>query len=84
MEYIDTIVSEHYAGFHSRLLRDFIQNDANIWCPTWVRQNYQVRNQFTPAASGEKATVDTPAGDKNADTPKNEPKPPHIKEPGEP
>ena len=39
VEYIDTIVAEHYAGLYSRLLREFIENDANIWCPTWVRQN---------------------------------------------
>ena len=84
VEYIDTIVSEHYAGFYSRLLRDFIENVANIWCLTWVRQNYSVRNQFTPAASGEKATVATLACDANADTPKNKSKPPHITEPGEP
>ena len=69
VEYIDTIVAELYGNLYSRLLREFIENDANIWCPTWVRQNYQVRNQFVPAAAAEKSTPAQPAHDANAETP---------------
>ena len=69
VEYIDAIVAEHYGGLHSTLLREFVENDANIWCPTWVRRNYQVRNQFIPAATAANTAAAEPARDAKVDNP---------------
>ena len=34
------------------MLHSFIEHPTNIWCPTWVRQNYKVRNpEPTPQKS---------------------------------
>ena len=49
LDYIDNVVDAYYSGDYRKLLQDFVQDELNIWCPTWVRQNYNVRNQLSGA-----------------------------------
>ena len=43
-DYIDDVVERFFDNRYSALLRAFVEHPANIWCPTWVQQNYKVRN----------------------------------------
>ena len=59
VDFIDEVVTRFFEGSYASLLRAFVENSENIWCPTWVRQNYMVRN---PVQQPEKTMIfETPA-----------------------
>ena len=61
VEYIDDIVQTHFEGSYAELLQVFINDKLNLWCPTWVRQNYNVRNQMAQVQKKEQSSTTTPA-----------------------
>ncbi len=44
-EYIDEACVRHYRGCWTSFLYDFCVHPRNLWCPPWIRRNYQMRNK---------------------------------------
>ena len=44
-EYIDGIARRCYGGRYGELLKDFVNDRSNVWCPKWIRRNYEILNK---------------------------------------
>ena len=75
-DYIDEAVDTYYGGNWTAALRAFARDENNLWCPPWIRRNYEIRNKENNAEehsseeepekkeeSGEKTNADDPADD---------------------
>ena len=45
-DYIDEYVDEFYGGSWPDALKAFVLDVDNVWCPKWIRRNYEVQNQI--------------------------------------
>lgn len=45
-DYIDECVDEFYGGSWREALKAFVLDVDNVWCPKWIRRNYEVQNQI--------------------------------------
>ena len=59
MGYIDEVVQVFYNGSRSDAFRAFVEDEANVWCPTWIRKNYKVLNADPVEASAEAEAAPT-------------------------
>ena len=50
-EYIDAVVARDFDGSYREALRSFVCDACNLWCPTWIRRNYEYLNDTEPDAS---------------------------------
>jgi hypothetical protein len=57
-EYVDAAVRRHYAGSFARALQAFVADPENIWCPKWIRRNYQVLNRESTTSATTAAAVE--------------------------
>ena len=57
IDYIEESVSLQYNNDWSAALSDFVRDKTNVWCPKWVRRNYESRNKHClpaqPPVSGD-------------------------------
>ena len=44
-DYIDEAVRVHYENDWTAALEHFVRDDANLWCPKWIRRNYETQNK---------------------------------------
>ena len=44
-EYIDAVVVRDFEGSYRDALRCFVCDACNLWCPTWIRRNYEFLNE---------------------------------------
>ena len=44
-EYIDRVVATFYKKSYAAALRDFVTDPENIWCPKWIKRNYEIYNK---------------------------------------
>ena len=44
-EYIDAVVVRDFEGSYRDALRCFVRDECNLWCPTWIRRNYEFLNE---------------------------------------
>ena len=44
-DYVDEVVLLHYNNEWSDALRHFISDENNLWCPKWLRRNYETKNK---------------------------------------
>ena len=52
VEYIDWIVKRDYNGSYSAALEDFIMDSENLWCPKWIKRNYEIHNKLSHDSTG--------------------------------
>ena len=45
-DYIDECVDRFYEGNWADALRAFVTDVDNLWCPKWIRRNYEVQNKI--------------------------------------
>ena len=45
-DYIDECVEKYYNGNWADALEDFVSDVDNVWCPKWIRRNYEVQNKM--------------------------------------
>ena len=45
VEYVDQVVVRYFAGSYGRGLQAFVTDRNNVWCPKWIRRNYEVSNR---------------------------------------
>ena len=62
VEYVDNVVAQFYEGCYGALLKAFVEDEDNMWCPTWVRENYRVRNQRDDTVKEQENSVPTKQG----------------------
>ena len=51
-EYIDRVVATFYKKSYAAALRDFVTDPENIWCPKWIKRNYEIYNKLSYDATG--------------------------------
>ena len=51
-EYIDRVVATFYKKSYPEALRDFVTDPENIWCPKWIKRNYEIYNKLSLDATG--------------------------------
>jgi len=51
VEYVDAVVKAFYRGSYAAALEDFIMDADNVWCPKWIKRNYEIRNKFSEDAA---------------------------------
>ena len=44
-DYVDEVCRRFYRNSWADFLRDFVEDMANVWCPTWIKRNYEILNQ---------------------------------------
>ena len=44
-DYIDECVDKFYNGNWATALKSFVSDVDNLWCPKWIRRNYEVQNK---------------------------------------
>ena len=59
LDCIDEVVQVVYNGSWSDAFRAFVEDDADIWCPTWIRKNYKVLHDVVEQANADGETVPT-------------------------
>ena len=47
-DYIDEAVAIYYSRNWTAALRAFARDENNLWCPPWIRRNYEIRNKENP------------------------------------
>ena len=47
IEYIDDAVRKYFHGNYGRALEHFIMDTENLWCPRWIKRNYEIQNKPT-------------------------------------
>jgi hypothetical protein len=57
LDYIDEVVQVFYNGSWSDAFRAFVEDDANIWCPTWIRRTHKVLNDNVDKATADSEIV---------------------------
>jgi hypothetical protein len=65
LDYVDERVASEYGGSFAIALRAFLEDATNLWCPTWIRKNYEFLNRGAPMdtdAAEASATVDIGTG----------------------
>ena len=64
VEYIDAAVRTYYDGSYAAALEDFVMDTDNLWCPKWIKRNYEIQNKLAPdtTAPAFPADADDPHG----------------------
>ena len=44
-EYIDDVVAVHFGGSYAKALEHFVMDPVNLWCPKWIKRNYEIQNR---------------------------------------
>ena len=44
-DYIDAAVERHYQNDWGAALQHFVRDENNLWCPKWIRRNYETHNK---------------------------------------
>ena len=52
VDYIDYVVRTHYAGSYPAALEDFVMDASNLWCPKWIKRNYEIQNKLASDVTG--------------------------------
>ena len=71
LDYIDEVVQTYYAGSWSDALQAFVEDEANVWCPTWMRKNYRVLNEDLKAGTADSDAAPRPRVEVDARAPED-------------
>ena len=45
-DYIDECVNKFFEGSWPGALKCFVSDVDNVWCPKWIRRNYEIQNKI--------------------------------------
>ena len=48
VEYVDAVVRHYFNGNYGYALYEFVSASDNVWCPKWIRRNYEIQNKISP------------------------------------